>query len=500
MNFTSMLAAAATFRYPKLHRFVYGQFTVLRLSLSHIETACRLKLALTLPSTLTGHPMALPPAEVIKRQANKAFKAGDYQVATSLYSRAMSLNADNPLYVLNRAMSNLKLESWRDAEDDATLALKLSASDAVAQKALFRRSRARKAQGDLTGARTDLDTFVARGGKKEVADAENLVDPLARAPCTVNQDDTPGDPAVETSPTTLPAMPSTDAYEIKDTVSMGKGAFATRILHRGDLILSEKPVIRLPPEYSTIAEGSRAILAAVSRLTAEDLRRFLSLQNSYKGDVFVGIFRTNAFPDGLGFDTSRFNHSCLPNARYSWHEESGRLRIFALKEIPVGEEICVAYLASRNLYGSTRDERHKMFIAKFNFTRSCRACSLKGPALKASDDRRREAAVLYKRMMTHEPRFQGERVLRDAVRAIHLLQEEGYAADVDDFATDAGGLCALHSDWESAKYWAKLGYDSRCAEFGEDHEHSRRVKRYCDNPRTYPQAGMYSGQKFPLRV
>jgi hypothetical protein len=45
--------------------------------------------------------------------------------------------------------------SWQDAENDATEALKLSINDAaLEQKALFRRSRARRAQGDEMGART----------------------------------------------------------------------------------------------------------------------------------------------------------------------------------------------------------------------------------------------------------------------------------------------------------------------------------------------------------
>ncbi|KAF8201056.1 hypothetical protein K438DRAFT_1932810 [Mycena galopus ATCC 62051] len=425
-------------------------------------------------------PMPLPPAEIIKRQANAAFITHDYRSANALYTYAMNLDPNKPLYVLNRATSNLKLTNWEEAEKDATLALSLFPADAaLGQKALFRRSRARKAQGDDTGAQEDLKAFVARGGKKQLADAEALADPFsASAP-----------------PAPIATSPTNQFFEVKDTALMGKGAFATRAFHRGDMIFAEKPLISLP-EHS----GYNAVLSAVERLSPSHLVQFLSLQNSYDGNLFIGIYRTNSLPGGLCITASQSNHSCVPNARYSWHADSGRLRVFALTEIAIGEEICVSYLASRNVYGRTRDERRRRIVGSFNFVCSCTACTLDGAALEASDARRREVYVLWETMTKHDPRFQGQRVLRDAVRAIRLLQEEGYAADADDFAQDAAAFCAMHSDWESAKYWAKYCYDCRCAEFGVDNEHSRRAKVFFDDPHKCAQAGMYSGQKFPDRV
>ncbi|KAF9025345.1 hypothetical protein BDZ89DRAFT_83013 [Hymenopellis radicata] len=60
-----------------------------------------------------------------------------------------------------------------------------------------------------------------------------------------------------------------------------------------------------------------------------------------------------------------------PNARYSWHEKSGRLRIMVLAEIKPGEEIFVSYLMGRHGYGSTRAERQARLSLRFR----C-ACSL----------------------------------------------------------------------------------------------------------------------------
>ncbi|KAJ6567736.1 hypothetical protein DFH09DRAFT_1469165 [Mycena vulgaris] len=436
--------------------------------------------------------MALHPAELIKRQANVAFKAGDYPTATSLYSHAMRLDAGNPLHVLNRAMAHLKLANWSAAERDATAALERAAGGGNGaqmqmqrQKAFFRRARARKAQGDLAGARADLDAFVAHGGKRKLADEEALADPRASS--------VPPAPAAAESPAAAPP-----AYEVKDTglPEMGKGAFATRALHRGDLILAEKPLIR-HGEFDSQA----GILAGVERLSPRELDSMLALHNAHPTEqFFVGIFRTNSLPEGLCPVAARFNHSCAPNARYSWHAPSAQHRIFAIAPIAPGAEIRVPYIQGRHVYGSTRAARQQRFLTQFGFPCRCAACALEGAALAASDARRREVAILYEQMMTHDPRHHGARVLRDAVRAIRLMREDGYMGDADDFAQDAGGLCALHSDWESAKYWAQFSYDSRCAEFGVDHEHAARAKRYLDDLCTHPQAGMYTGQKFPLRV
>ncbi|KAJ7768331.1 hypothetical protein B0H16DRAFT_314018 [Mycena metata] len=431
--------------------------------------------------------MVSPPAEIIKRQANKSFKAGDYQVATALYSHAMRLDADNPLYVLNRAMSNLRLTNWQDAGNDADQALKLTRNDPEAeQKALFRRARARKALGNETGARKDLEAYVARGGQQELADAEALFDPL-----TITNSNA--------TVTLIPAANTSAGYKVKDTALMGKGAFATRAFHRGDLILTEKPLFALP-ESNDLRESVLPVSAAVERLSPIELLQLLSLHASYDGNVFVNIYRTNSMPCGLCLIASRFNHSCLPNARYSFHAPSKSLRIFALTDIAPGEELCVSYLSSRNVYGSTRAQRQRRFLTSFNFSCGCPACSLTGAELEASDARRREGAALWDGLTKHDPRLHGGRVVRDAVRGIRLLREEGYMADADDFALDAAAFCAMHSDWESAKYWAKFNYDTKCAEFGKDHEHARKAKVYCDDPRRYAQSGMYSGQKFPARV
>jgi hypothetical protein len=333
----------------------------------------------------------------------------------------------------------------------------------------------------------DLDTFLAAGGTDEEAKGERLKLDQAEKSITTGVILNP------VSPPIVPALPKAPAtYVIKDAKFKGQGAFAARELHRGDLILAEKPLFRLS-EGSSHAE----VKAAVQKLSPSQVNSFLSLQNSHpECPHFTGIYRTNTFWDGLCLDASSFNHSCVPNARYSWHEKSGRQRIFALCDIAKDEEICVSYLAGRNCYATARAERRERLSQVNRFECGCVLCAKDIEWTEASDDRRRQIFALWEGLTRQSD---PARILRDVVHAIRLMREDGYYADADDFATDAAALCAGYSDWESSKYWANFMFESKKAEFGEDHEHTKRAKEIWQNPkdlRWHKQAGMFKPQSF----
>ena len=286
----------------------------------------------------------------------------------------------------------------------------------------------------------------------------------------------------------------------------GKGAFASRDIQRGDLILSEKPIFTIPhnapqPRRQTYIE------AAVRKLSPTNLDNYLSLQNSHNMcscslRPLPGIFHTNVFgvadSGGICLKASRFNHSCSPNARFTFNSNTGELRIYALGTIPHGEEIFVGYidndLLGKPLYGSPRLLRLATLHNHLHFTCECSACSLSEAEAKRSDARRDRVyeimqsfrgLTLGKMSLT-----QGVQILNDIVEAIHLLQEEGYLADADDFTNEAGPICAFHSDWVSSKYWADLTYHTRVAEFGEDSSQTAEVRKEYLDPKSFPYAGL----------
>lgn len=386
-------------------------------------------------------------------------------------------------------------------------------SSAQKLKAHFRRCQARREQGSWDNARagkhiihhaeilsshsssTDLDAFVSGGGSPEHATKERIK--LDCAETSAVQIDPSGNETCLTP--VVDQRRSENLYVVKEVGSRGHGSFATRHIHRGDMILAEKPIFSLGKDYYTPMD----FMIAIRRISPSNLVLFLSLKDSCPqwGNVLLGISNTNAFPSGrICVEASRFNHSCRPNARYSWHEASGRLRIFALSHIAPDEEIYVMYIQGRDVYGTSRDARRRNIQSKFHFVCTCTACSLKGDELRASDLRRQLLGMTWARLPLLDIVSEAEMMLKDVVDAIGLLRKEGYAADADDFATDAAAFCAMHSDWESAKYWSKVAYDSRVAEFGADHPHAQRSKRAYNNPKSrqlhHPQAGQLSGRKF----
>jgi hypothetical protein len=290
-------------------------------------------------------------------------------------------------------------------------------------------------------------------------------------------------------------------YKIADAGATCLGAFALKQFSRGDLILSETPLFKIKELESS------AIETKVSNLASKEREQYFSLANAFAGSnskgTVVGIFQSNSMSlddeyTGIFVEACRFNHSCLPNARYSWNSNVNRLTIHALRSIAVGEEIFVSYLASRGVYGSTRSARQAR-LARYGFTCACVACKLQGPEAAKSDQRRTEVANIWEAVPYYPP-SQSKKRLTEIARAIHILQEEGYMADHDDFTNDAAVICAFHSDWASAEYWARLTYETRVAEFGSQSPRAEEVKSHFLNPRTHSMAGMGPRRTFNVRL
>ena len=284
----------------------------------------------------------------------------------------------------------------------------------------------------------------------------------------------------------------------------GKGAFATRDIQRGDLILSEKPIISIPDTDNTPEPLKHIYIeAAVQNLSPTHLDNYLSLHNSHnKCSCFLmplsGIFSTNSFrvsgSAGICLRASRFNHSCSPNATFMFNSNTGDLRIYALGTIPCGEEIFIAYISTndllgRGMYGSSRRSRQVTLRNRYHFTCKCSVCSLSKAKSKVSDARRQRVFAIWESLESYSL-SQGAQCLNAIVEAIHLLQEEGYLADAYNFTDKAGFFSAFHSDWVSTRYWVDLTYHARVAEFGEDSSQAADVRKKFLNPRSYILAGM----------
>ena len=359
-------------------------------------------------------------------------------------------------------------------------------------------------------ASADIEEFSKGGGGRELVEKETAKIVVGEF-STVTREAEPG--GTQDLPTAM--QPAADGvlsmphgFTLREVEGKGLGAFAIQVFHRGDLILADKPlfIVDKPDSGGSVYQSN--ISSTFQKLSVDEKREFLSLKNGHAGsqhlsDPVLGIASSNAFAvsdtaSAICILASRFNHSCSPNARYSWHAEGGRLRIHALREIAIGEEIYVSYLSGRHVYGSHRTDRQNR-LKIYGFICTCTVCSLPSSEQKASDTRRVEIARIWESVPYFMPHQTADR-LRAIVRAVRLLEEESYAADADDFTNDAAAICACHADWESVRYWATKTYETRVAEFGEDSRRAAEVRNLYLDLRRSPHAATQREQKFTVRL
>jgi serine/threonine-protein phosphatase 5 len=93
-------------------------------------------------------------AEEIKNHANEQFKAGHYDVAQQLYTKAIELNPHNGVFYTNRSIAYLRTELYGYALEDAAKAIELQP---LVAKGYYRRAAANMALGRFKKALKDFD-------------------------------------------------------------------------------------------------------------------------------------------------------------------------------------------------------------------------------------------------------------------------------------------------------------------------------------------------------
>ncbi|EMD36059.1 hypothetical protein CERSUDRAFT_115970 [Gelatoporia subvermispora B] len=200
--------------------------------------------------------------------------------------------------------------------------------------------------------------------------------------------------------------PTPPVYAIKPAGKRYGGGFglvATADINVGDLIVRERAII-ICPGWMPIPRGQdgKADLGMYTtamefQLGPERMAGYFALSNCFgkQKSAFHGIMDTNSLPigglpgytggcGGVFKEISRANHSCRPNAIYSWDLVSFTGQLRALQPIKAGEQIFLAYLSS----DAPRAARQAEMLSKYRFTCRCAACSLSGSYAQYSDLRR----------------------------------------------------------------------------------------------------------------
>ena len=167
-------------------------------------------------------------------------------------------------------------------------------------------------------------------------------------------------------------------YTIKAAPGKGLGMFAAANIRKGTRILEEKPFFSLAerPELSeSDVYALDEISEAFGRLSVGDQDKYMSLHCPERPNcsVLLSIYEANCYEMGSGacicLDASRINHSCIPNAHFSWNTNIERETLHAVRYIFKGEEITISYCPAIR----TLDER-KSNLESYFFTCRCPAC------------------------------------------------------------------------------------------------------------------------------
>ncbi|KAG9037148.1 hypothetical protein FRB95_006702 [Tulasnella sp. JGI-2019a] len=274
-------------------------------------------------------------------------------------------------------------------------------------------------------------------------------------------------------------------FVVKDVGGKGKGTVAARDIKRGERILVDKPLIKIPRDTPSIAAEN--ILDQVNTLTEDQLNAFLSLSyhhtvaladgtqkeiNPQEADMPLAIVQTNALAVEGGMlgvfpRAARMNHGCAAafNAVHSWREEEGELHVHALKDIMAGEEILLSYTDTKQ----PRSDRQAFLLMHYHFDCACPVCSLPQVEADESDARLLKIHNLYKKLNTWtEDKIDGIEAIRIVNEIWETGDEEGYTGERAQLASNAGLISTAHSDVESARTWYMLAAQAAIYEFGAD--------------------------------
>ncbi|CAJ1336242.1 unnamed protein product [Effrenium voratum] len=312
-------------------------------------------------------------------------------------------------------------------------------------------------------------------------------------------------------------------FKVVPLEGKGMGVIAEKTFQPGDLVYEEAPLLVWNSEEAAQAQlknvalaaslGVAALLLAVSgayvwallplagagllrwrqgelqvpeelqeqwqQLSPEQRSKLRDLSDCTAGDkTIMGILQTNGFSRGASESSdgllvcptlARLNHSCSPNCQQSWDEQSGTEKLYAMSEIPAGQEMCITYCDLR----APREARRQVLQAKYGFLCTCPACEdaagadpAGADASAASDARRIE----IRRLMEQGGKHSAEEVLR-------LMDEEGLAdLTLRGLACLDAAAELRRADPVAAARWARKAYVCFSRSRGPDSDLARGAK------------------------
>ncbi|KAI0126750.1 hypothetical protein BJ170DRAFT_417620 [Xylariales sp. AK1849] len=337
------------------------------------------------------------------------------------------------------------------------------------------------------------------------------------APCLEGQDaslkasdarvTTVGDPA---SPASRPI------FAVKPSTTKGAGLHANQVIGRGTRIIAERPLLVLRRE--TPEGGWRNILrkrfaalspadqdeflhlypsdCILSDLCHDKMRGELAATGAYANEEALtdalellscqlAIFYTNnaqmgsngEYGSGIFPTFSRINHSCIPNASWTYNHDLGMMTVHAMKDILPEEEITITYV---------QDQEHLPYVQRaelledWGFKCDCPACY--GTRYETHEILRQRIMDLHRAFADYEEQRDDNSlhgplsVIRNDQDALVLAKEEVKAfkaAGILAFGLTkalkkCARYCVITSANEEAVLYLDMAYENECIRSGED--------------------------------
>ncbi|KAF8850985.1 SET domain-containing protein [Acephala macrosclerotiorum] len=278
-------------------------------------------------------------------------------------------------------------------------------------------------------------------------------------------------------------------WEVRDIPGKGNGLFATRELHRGDLILADTPVGILESDAFLLDYpiGYRYLHTAFDRLPDATKDLVMRTAAHSPGDPYMERINTNAFagdfegkPHFLLYpETSLMNHDCRPNTLY-YHDTSTLIHAtYASRTILPGEEITITYI---NIL-QPRSERRAVLKQTWQFDCQCSLCSRSESANQASDARIAQISHLQSHLSDWTATSIATPAMAD--KLLSLYEEEGIHA-----AQGVGHMLAAlaynaNGDVSMAKKHARLALEGGVVTDGSRQKDEADLRALRESPNTH---------------
>jgi hypothetical protein len=282
----------------------------------------------------------------------------------------------------------------------------------------------------------------------------------------------PASPTLTSPPTAL-TTPANPPVRLVDIPGKGKGLVAARSFAPGELIFSEKPILRCESSAQALYDTLPGLIASLSPPQRAAFRRLTIAPNQRAlwGDTDQARHTTNAMQFeqdlneyGIPLLATRFNHSCRSTVCRAFDENKGVVRFFATRRIDAGEELTMAYV--NDCFPTSQRSEH--LREHFGFICQCEVCSLVGQEAVDTDARRSRVKAIIDYLSTNDEAADPIKEIELVKTARSLMQTEGLSADRTVLPRTAARLSVMWGDVVHAKEWYRLALKCQAMETGKE--------------------------------